>query len=200
MRQLFRKRRICFKIRRSRSSLLPGAKFEGLWPRVEFSTSAENCKVERSDASTHCSAFTSPAVPLRSRTASRSTANSARGRGRCCWARPRRAGTWTWPRLRTQSGTVLGPAGRKAGLWRTGRGRDGPARAREGHAEGPQGLPDHRPPDHAPGRARQEQRAAGLRHRHSPARSADGRGRAPAGVRRQASPRWTTVRRAPSRA
>ena len=48
----------------------------------------------------------------------------------------------------------------------------------------PEGFPHHRPPDLAPGRARQEQRAAGLRHRRSPARSADGRGRAPAGVRR----------------
>ena len=92
------------------------------------------------------------------------------------------------------------PGRPQGGLRRTGRGRDGAARAREGHAEEPQGLPPHRPAHHAPGRARQEQRAAGLRHRHAPARSADRRGGASAGVRRQARRRWTTARRAPSRA
>ena len=93
-----------------------------------------------------------------------------------------------------------GPGGPQGGLRRTGRGRDGPARAREGHAEEPQGLPHHRPPHHAPGCARQEQRATGLRHRHAPARSAHRRGGASAGVRRQARVAWTTARRAPSRA
>ena len=40
----------------------------------------------------------------------------------------------------------------------------------------------------------------GLRHRRAPARHADRRGGASAGVRRQARSRWTTARRAPSRA
>ena len=43
------------------------------------------------------SAFTSPAAPIRSRTASRSIASSARARGPCCWVPPRRAGRWTSP-------------------------------------------------------------------------------------------------------
>ena len=77
-----------------------------------------------------------------------------------------------------------GPGWPQAGLRRTGRGCHGPARTREGHAEGSQGLPPHRPPHHAPGRARQEQRAPGLWHRRSPARSADGGGGPSAGVRR----------------
>ena len=77
-----------------------------------------------------------------------------------------------------------GPGWPQAGLRRIGRGRHGPARAGEGHAEGSQGLPHHRPPHHAPGRACQEQRAPGLRHRRSPARAADGGGGPSAGVRR----------------
>ena len=78
------------------------------------------------------------------------------------------------------------PGRPQGGLRRTGRGRDGLAGAREGHAEEPEGLPHHRPAHHAPGCACQEQRAAGLRHRHAPARPAHRRGGASAGVRRQA--------------
>ena len=77
-----------------------------------------------------------------------------------------------------------GPGWPQAGLRRTGRGRDGAAGTREGHAEGSEGFPHHRPPDFASRRTRQEQRATGFWYRRSPARSADGRGRSPAGVRR----------------
>ena len=99
--------------------------------------------------------------------------------------------------LRTQAGTVLGPGGRKLGYGEL--------------AEAAMALPVPekvtlkdpkdfriigRPTPRLDARG-QEQRAAGLRHRRSPARSADGRGRSPAGVRRAPGRRWTTARRVP---
>ena len=89
--------------------------------------------------------------------------------------------------LRTQAGTVLVPAAASPVMasWRRPRWR---CPCRRGHAEGPGGLPHHRSPDAAPGRAGQEQRSAGLRHRYRAARAADGGGGAPAGLRRHVSP------------
>ena len=85
--------------------------------------------------------------------------------------------------LRTQAGTVLGPNGRKLGYGEL--------------AEAAMALPvpekvtlkdpkDFRIIGRPTSRldARQEQRATGFWYRRSPARSADGRGRSPAGVRR----------------
>ena len=86
--------------------------------------------------------------------------------------------------LRTQAGTVLGPNGRKLGYGELAEAAMALPVPEKVTLKDPEGFPHHRPPDFASRRTRQEQRATGFWYRRSPARSADGRGRAPAGVRR----------------
>ena len=89
--------------------------------------------------------------------------------------------------LRTEAGAVLGPDGRKLGYGELAEAAMALPVPRR-YAEGPEGFPHYRPPDLAPGRARQEQRPAEFWYRRSPARTIDGRGGSPAGVRRATRP------------
>ena len=98
------------------------------------------------------------------------------------------------------TGVVLGPGGRKLGYGELAEAAMALPVPEKVTLKDPKDFRIIGKPTGAARCARQVQRPTGLRHRHAPARHADRRGGASAGVRRAGLTRWTTARREPSRA
>ena len=86
---------------------------------------------------------------------------------------------------RAEKGFVLGPGGRKASFGSLARGRRQASGAREGDAQGPEGLQAHRQAHAPPRRGRARRREDRLRHGHEAARPAHGARGPPARLRRE---------------